>query len=366
MKILLIFGTRPEAIKLAPILRAIKEKEDMEMIVCVSAQHRQLLDQVLTVFAIEPDYDLNIMVPNQSLFHITGSILEKIAPLLRKERPDIVVVQGDAQTAFVGALAAYYEQIPVAHVEAGLRTDDKYSPFPEEINRRLVDQIADLLFAPTEHALGNLLAEGISPERIFIVGNTEIDALHFIRGHVQPVQRFTFPERVILVTAHRRESFSGGISSICQSLREIVRRNKDVRVIYSVHPNPNVQREVRERLAEIERITLLDPLDYASFVHLMVDSYLILTDSGGIQEAGPALDIPVLVVRNKTERMEGINTGAAKLIGTDPERIIAETEHLLHNRLAYTAMAQADNPYGNGTAAEKIIEILQTRVHCLP
>lgn len=363
MKILLIFGTRPEAIKLAPILRSIKEKEDMEVIVCVSAQHRQLLDQVLTVFDIEPDYDLDIMIPNQNLFHITGSILEKIGPLLRKERPDIVVVQGDAQTAFVGALAAYYEQIPVAHVEAGLRTDDKYSPFPEEINRRLVDQIADLLFAPTEHALDNLLAEGISSEQIFVVGNTEIDALYFIRGHVQPVQRFTFPERVILVTAHRRENFSRGLSSICQSLREIARRNKDVRIVYSVHPNPNVQREVRERLAKIERITLLDPPDYASFVHLMAASYLILTDSGGIQEAGPALDIPVLVLRDKTERMEGICTGAAKLIGTDPERIIAETENLLRDRPAYTAMAQADNPYGDGTAAKRIIEILRARVH---
>jgi UDP-N-acetylglucosamine 2-epimerase (non-hydrolysing) len=363
MKILLIFGTRPEAIKLAPILRVTKEQEDIEMIVCVSAQHRQLLDQVLNVFAIEPDYDLNIMVPDQSLFHITGSILEKIGPLLRKERPDVVIVQGDAQTAFVGALSAYYEQIPVAHVEAGLRTNDKYSPFPEEINRRLIDHIADLLFAPTEHALNNLLTEGIPSEQIFIVGNTEIDSLYFIRDHVQPAQRFTFSERVILVTAHRRESFSGGIASICQGLREIVRRNQDVRVVYSVHPNPNVQREVRGSLAEIERITLLDPLDYASFVHLMADSYLILTDSGGIQEAGPALDVPVLVLRNKTERMEGINTGAAKLIGTDPERIITETENLLNNRREYTAMTEADNPYGDGTAAEKIIEILQAKVH---
>lgn len=361
MKALLLFGTRPEAIKLAPVLRELRTCERIEPIVCVSAQHRELLDQVLGIFSIDPDYDLKVMVPDQSLFHITRAILERIEPVLEKEGPDLILVQGDAHTAFVGALAGYYCKIPVAHVEAGLRTSDKYAPFPEEMNRRLVDQIACLLFAPTQVARQNLLAEGISEGAIFVTGNTEIDALYYIRDRVPPRERFALPGRVILVTAHRRESFDGGIARICQALRDLAKRNSDVTIVYAVHPNPHVREVVEVALAGRERIVLIDPPDYASFVHLLVGSALILTDSGGIQEAGAALHIPLLVLREETERVEGLRTGAARLVGTDPARIVTETERLLRDPRAYDKMRRAENPYGDGKAAVRIRKIIEER-----
>ncbi len=358
---LLFFGTRPEAIKLAPVIRMLEESEIFDPIVCVSGQHRKLLYQALEVFSIVPKYDLSVMIPNQSLFYLTQTGLARVEPILEKERPDLVIVQGDAQTAFVGALGGYYKRIPVAHVEAGLRTMDKYSPFPEEINRRLIDHISDLLFAPTQTAKQNLVSEGIDPGAIFVTGNTEIDSLLYVRDHIPAKVRFDLPGRIVLVTAHRRESLPTGIAQICTGLRRLAARNPNVTIVYSVHPNPHVQKVVSNELAGIDRIKLIDPLDYASFVHLMASSTLILTDSGGIQETGAALHIPVLVLRNKTERVEGVETGAARIIGTDPEMIVSESERLLHDPNAYSQMQEATNPYGDGQAAQRIVKFLEGR-----
>jgi UDP-N-acetylglucosamine 2-epimerase (non-hydrolysing) len=365
-KVLLVFGTRPEAIKLALVLRELQASERIEPVVCVSAQHDELLDQALDVFSIKPDYSLDVMTYDQSLFHITRVVLERIEPVLKAERPDLILVQGDANTAFAGALAGYYCKIPVAHVEAGLRTHDKYAPFPEEMNRCLIDRLAELLFAPTEVARENLLSEGIAKDAIFVTGNTEIDALYFVRDRVPPRERFDFrrasPQgKIILVTAHRRESFAGGIARICQALRDLARRNNDVTIVYAVHPNPNVREVVQSELAKQERIVLLDPPDYASFVRLMEESALILTDSGGIQEAGAALHIPLLVLRNKTDRVEGIKAGAARLVGTDPGRIVFEAECLLRDSQACEKMMGAENPYGDGNAAVRIAKIIEER-----
>ncbi len=359
LKALLFFGTRPEAIKLAPVIRRISKSSRFEPIVCVSGQHRALLDQALAVFSITPDLDLSVMVPNQSLFHITRSILERFEPILKQVQPDLLIVQGDAQTAFVGALAAYYSGIPVAHVEAGLRTGDPYAPYPEEMNRRLIDRIATFLFAPTETAKKNLLHEGMSEEAIVVTGNTEIDALRYVQENVPPQVRFNFPGKVVLVTAHRRESFSGGLTRICAGLRRIADTHSDVTIVYSVHPNPHVRKVVREKLFGRDRIVLIDPPDYASFIHLLSLSYLILTDSGGIQELGAALHVPVLVLREKTERVEGLKTGAARLVGTDPDRIAAEAKRLLEDAEEYARMREAENPYGDGKAAERIVKTLE-------
>jgi len=361
LKVLLFFGTRPEAIKLAPVILNLRENPRFVPIVCTSGQHRALLHQALTVFSIVPDHDLGVMVPGQSLFYVTRTALARFEPVLRQEQPDLVIVQGDAQTAFVGALAAYYSRIPVVHVEAGLRTGDPYAPFPEEMNRRLIDRIAALLFAPTAAARRNLLAEGISDESIVVTGNTEIDALLYVRKSVPPRIRFDLPGRIVLVTAHRRESFSGGIARICRGLRRLAERNREITIVYSVHPNPHVSRVVRDELSGAERVTLIDPPDYASFVHLMADSALILTDSGGIQEAGAALHVPVLVLRERTERTEGLETGAARLVGTDPERIVAAAEEILSDPAASARMREARNPYGDGNAAAKIVRELETR-----
>lgn len=360
-KVLLVFGTRPEAIKLALVLRELQASEQIEPVVCVSAQHDALLDQALDVFSIEPDYSLDVMIYDQSLSHITRVVLERIEPVLKAERPDLILVQGDANTAFAGALAGYYCKIPVAHVEAGLRTHDKYAPFPEEMNRCLIDRLAELLFAPTEVARQNLLSEGIAKDAIFVTGNTEIDALYFVRDRVPPKERFDFSGKVILVTAHRRESFESGITQICHALRDLAQRNEELTIVYAVHPNPNVQEIVTAELAKEERIILIEPPDYASFVHLMEEAALILTDSGGIQEAGAALHIPLLVLRDKTDRVEGIKTGAARLVGTDPGRIVFEAERLLRDSQAYEKMREAENPYGDGNAAMRIAKIIEER-----
>ena len=358
MKVLLVFGTRPEAIKLAPVVRELAASSRVKPVVCVSGQHRELLDQALSVFSIVPDYDLRVMVEDQSPLDVTRAILERIEPVLNAERPDLLLVQGDAQTAFVGALAGYYRRIPVAHVEAGLRTGDRYAPFPEEMNRRLVDAIASLHFAPTEEARERLLREAVPPQGIFVTGNTEIDALCFVRDRVPPKTRLSFPGRVVLVTAHRRESLAGGIARICQGLRRLAERS-DVTIVYAVHPNPQVRRVAEAELRGVARIVLLDPPDYGSFVHLMAASTLILTDSGGIQEAAAALHIPILVLRDRTERVEGVQTGAARLVGTDPERIASEAGRLLDDPALYDEMRRAKNPYGDGRAAARIREVLE-------
>jgi UDP-N-acetylglucosamine 2-epimerase (non-hydrolysing) len=361
-KVLLFFGTRPEAIKLAPVLQALRTSEKVRPVVCVSAQHRELLDSVLRSFEIVPDYDLDVMVTNQSLFHVTAAILSGLEPILARETPDAVLVQGDAQTAFCGALAAYYRRIPVGHVEAGLRTGDRYSPFPEEMNRRLLARLADLHFAPTAAARDNLLAEGVSDSHVFVTGNTEIDALRYIRARTRPEASLAFPGRTLLVTAHRRESFGSGIEGICEALLTLAHRHREITIVFPVHPNPHVEEPVRRALANEPRVVLQGPLEYASFIHLLARSTLVLTDSGGVQEAAAALHVPALVLREKTERIEGVQSGAARLVGTDPDRIVAEVESLLEAPETLAAMARVENPYGDGRAAPRIAAILEARL----
>ncbi|MBN1312783.1 MAG: UDP-N-acetylglucosamine 2-epimerase (non-hydrolyzing) [Anaerolineae bacterium] len=370
-RILLIFGTRPEAIKMARLVHVLKERPGADAVTCVTAQHRQMLDQVLDWFRVEPDYDLDLMQPGQTLAQLTTRTLDMLTPTLEQVQPDVVVVQGDTTTAMTAALAAFYLRIPVGHVEAGLRTHDIYNPFPEEINRHLISVMANLHFVPTETARSALLAEGARPEAVYLTGNTVIDALQWTAA--QPYQLdIGLPvdrpgERLILVTGHRRESFGPAFESICLALQQIVERNPTVRLIYPVHLNPNVQEPVYRILDGVERIHLLDPLPYPDFVHLMKRSTLIITDSGGIQEEAPALGKPVLVMRSTTERPEAIDAGTARLVGTDTKSIIAEAEKLLHNEAEYDAMANAASPFGDGHAAERIADVLlsthPTQVH---
>jgi len=362
LKVCTIFGTRPEAIKLALVIRRFELQPNVEHRVLVTGQHRQLLDQVLELFGIRPARDLRVMHADQKLSALTARVLTEVEEDLRTFRSDWVVVQGDTTTALAASLAGYYLRIPVAHVEAGLRTNDRYNPFPEEVNRRLIDHLAHLHFAATEQARVNLLREGLDPSTIHVTGNTGIDALLDIasRDGESPVP---FPtaehgQHLVLVTAHRRESFGQELRNICLALRALVARNASVHVIYAVHPNPNVSLPVRRELQGLPRIELLAAVDYLRFVQLMKRSFLILTDSGGIQEEAPSLGKPVLVLRTRTERVEAIEAGTAKLVGTDPDRIVEETEQLLHDPVAYARMAQARNPYGDGHAAERIVEIL--------
>ena len=375
MKTLTVFGTRPEAIKLAPVLKELQKFSEIESRVCVTAQHREMLDQVLKIFEIVPDYDLNLMRPNQSLYQLTADALIALEAVMRTERPDVVITQGDTTTTFVASLSAYYAQIPVARVEAGLRTHNKYSPFPEEINRLLADHLADVHFAPTARAKENLLREGIPSEKIFVTGNTVIDALQQIWARVKdrdPREQLPIPKEIfsqiehkgkklILVTGHRRESFGPEFESICLGLKKIAQSYPDVVLIYPVHLNPNVRAPVQKILQDQERIFLIEPLDYEQFVWLMGRAYLILTDSGGIQEEAPALGVPVLVMRKVTERPEAIEAGTAKLVGTDSENIFREAARLLEDRDAYEQMARAVNPFGDGHAAARIVKILQER-----
>ena len=362
MAILTVFGTRPEAIKLAPVIRELARRS-LPTRVCVTAQHRELLDPLLEFFEIPAHYDLGIMEPDQDLFHVTTEALLKLREVLRREKPEMILVQGDTTTCFAAALAAYYERIPIAHVEAGLRTGEKYSPFPEEMNRRLTDHLADWLFAPTELAGRNLLSEGVPNERVFITGNTVVDALQLVlkdeRFRRLPIPgEITQGHRLVLVTAHRRESFQKGLASICRAIRELVKRRDDVVIVYPVHLNPNVQGTVRRILGGAKRVHLLEPLEYLPFLKLMEQATLILTDSGGIQEEAPTFGVPVLVMRDVTERPEGIAAGVAKLVGTDPECIVEEASVLLEDPAAYVRMARAENPYGDGWAAERIVRIL--------
>ena len=364
MKVLLSFGTRPEAIKLAPLVKELKRRADrFETVVLVTAQHRAMLDQVLDVFDIRPDHDLDIMKPGQSLGDVTVRALLGVEKVLERERPDWVIVQGDTTSVFVSALAAYYRRIRVGHVEAGLRTADKFSPYPEEMNRRLASVLADLHFAPTPRARENLLRENVPPRSVHVTGNTVIDALLATLASPKPwrvpvLDRVPADRRIVLVTAHRRESFGAGFESICRALAALAERNPDIEIIYPVHLNPNVRGPVMRVLKRRPRVHLIEPIEYLPFAHLMERSYLILTDSGGIQEEAPAIGKPVLVMRDKTERPEAIEAGTAKLVGTDADRIVGEAERLLNSPRAYARMARAANPFGDGRAARRIAGIL--------
>ncbi len=359
MKILSIFGTRPEAIKLAPVLTALN-KYKVNSLVCVTAQHREMLDQVLALFRICPAYDLAIMQPNQSLAELTARALTKLDEVLRQEKPDWVLVQGDTTTAMVGALAAFYHQIKVGHVEAGLRSFDKYQPFPEEINRKIATSISDLHFAPTEVSRQNLLREGVPAANIVVTGNTVIDALLQVAEKpydwdTSPLAAIPRDKRIVLVTAHRRENFGAPLQNICAALRTIAERYADVHLVYPVHLNPNVQSVVHQSLGPLSNVTLLEPLAYLPLVQLMKQSYLVVTDSGGIQEEAPGLGKPVLVLREVTERPEGVAAGTVKLVGTTPETIVRQMELLLTDNAEYDRMARAVNPYGDGRASERIV-----------
>ena len=363
-RVLTIFGTRPEAIKLAPVILELeKHPEGIENLVCVTAQHREMLDQVLEWFRVEPDYDLDLMQPGQGLAEFASRALVAIDQVLQEVRPDVVLVQGDTTTVIMAALAAFYQRIPVGHIEAGLRTGNRYNPFPEEINRRLTGVLATYHFAPTERAAAALRAEQMPEESIFVTGNTVVDALLMtVRRPVGLALDLGLDNRrLILVTAHRRESFGPPFESLCLALRNLAERNADVEIVYPVHLNPNVRDPVRRILAQQPRVHLLEPLRYEQFAHLMAQAYLILTDSGGIQEEAPVLGKPTLVMRETTERPEAIEAGTARLVGTDQVRIMAEAENLLHDEGAYHTMAQAGSPFGDGRAAERIVNILLSR-----
>lgn len=364
MRILTVFGTRPEAIKLAPVVHALTGRPGIVHAICVTAQHRQMLDQVLDVFALKPEYDLNLMTPGQSLEQVTAGVLDGVGRVIDAFKPDWVIVQGDTTTAFAGALAAFYKKAKVAHVEAGLRTGNIHSPWPEEMNRRLVGRLATRHYPPTPRAAGNLLAEGIVPRDILMTGNTVIDALQWVAGRLKNEtalrenfdRKFSFLDsgkRLILVTGHRRENFDGGLARACAALAEIGKRG-DVEILYPVHLNPNVQQTARKILGEQPTVHLIEPQDYLPFVYLMQRASLIITDSGGIQEEAPSLGKPVLVTRDTTERAEAVEAGTARLVGTDTASLIENIRELLDNRAAYDAMANAKNPFGDGTSATQI------------
>ncbi len=367
-KILTVFGTRPEAIKMAPLVKALQTAPEIDSRVCVTAQHREMLDQVLNLFDIQPDYDLNIMKSGQGLSHITTEVLHRLEPVLRELKPDRVIVHGDTTTTMATAMAAFYQQIPVAHVEAGLRTGNIYSPWPEEMNRKITSAITDMYFAPTITAKSNLLREGVSGERIIVTGNTVIDALFAVVEKIRSnlnlkdflIQKFDFlnhSKKLILVTGHRRENFGQGFEDICYAL-SMLAENNTVQIVYPVHLNPHVQEPVNRILAKYDNITLLPPQEYLPFVYLMDQSYFIITDSGGIQEEAPSLGKPVLVMRDTTERPEAVEAGTVKLVGTNTEKIIQEAETLIQNKHEYDRMAQSYNPYGDGKATGRIVKEL--------
>ncbi len=368
-KILTVFGTRPEAIKMAPLVHALTQDERFEARVCVTAQHREMLDQVLELFDIKPDYDLNLMKAGQTLNEVTARILLELKPVLQEFKPDVVLVHGDTATTFAASLAAYYEQIAVGHVEAGLRTGNIYSPWPEEANRKLTGALTRYHFAPTETSKQNLLQENYPPENIYVTGNTVIDALLMVKAKIdanadlKATLAAQFPyldesKKLILVTGHRRESFGGGFERICQALAEVAKQHQDVQILYPVHLNPNVREPVNRILNGIDNIFLIEPQQYLPFIYLMDRSHIILTDSGGIQEEAPSLGKPVLVMRDTTERPEAVAAGTVKLVGTDIEKIISNINKLLTDQSAYAAMSFAHNPYGNGKASQWILDSL--------
>jgi len=367
--ILTVFGTRPEAIKMAPLVKAMQEDDRFISTLCVTAQHREMLDQVLDLFGIVPEHDLNIMHQGQNLPHTMSRILLEMQPVLEKVKPDVVLVHGDTSTTLAASLAAYYSKVPIGHVEAGLRTGNIYSPWPEEGNRKLTSALATYHFAPTNIARDNLLAENVHSDAIIVTGNTVIDALYMVQTRIKSEKTlradletlFPFRDRskkLILVTGHRRENFGSGFERICQALRNICHSHSDVQIIYPVHLNPNVQDPVRRMLADVDAIHLIDPLDYLPFVYLMNEAHIILTDSGGIQEEAPSLGKPVLVMRDTTERPEAIDAGTVKLVGTDVDMITSEVKRLMHDVEAYSSMSQAHNPYGDGQACARIINVL--------
>ena len=374
-KILVVFGTRPEAIKMSPLVKAFENHKDkFDTKVCITAQHREMLDQVLDIFDIQADFDLNIMKANQDLYDVTSRVLLNIRDVLQEFKPETVLVHGDTTTTFSTALASYYQKINVAHVEAGLRTFDIYSPFPEEMNRKLTGSITKYHFAPTENAKNNLLKENINPENIFVTGNTVIDALHLalnkIKNHPD-LEKNIFDnlsknlkninikeDKFLLITGHRRENFGQGFINICESIKEIALKYPNIHLIYPVHLNPNVQKPVYEILNNLENVHLIEPLQYLPFLYLMDKSYFLLTDSGGIQEEAPSLGKPVLVMRNTTERPEAVEAGTVKLVGTDKNVIVKEIIKLIENPKYYETMSKAHNPYGDGSACQRIIEIL--------
>ncbi|MBP6335022.1 MAG: UDP-N-acetylglucosamine 2-epimerase (non-hydrolyzing) [Bacteroidia bacterium] len=364
--LLFIFGTRPEAIKLAPLIREFRSRKDFRVLVCVTAQHREMLDQVLSFFEIKPDYDLNIMRANQTLFDVTVEGLKALEQVLTDAAPDLVFVQGDTTTSFIGALAAYYKKIKVAHVEAGLRSGNKYSPFPEEINRVLTGHLADLHFTPTRQSVGNLERENIRAH-LYKVGNTVIDALFLGLDLIKQKPESTFSglfpgvqlqKKIVLITGHRRESFGGPFEDICEAIRSVAIQFTDVEFVYPVHLNPNVQEPVHRILKGLGNVHLIAPLEYPQFIWLMNQSHIVLTDSGGLQEEAPALGKPVLVMRDVTERVEGVDAGTAKLVGTNKDVIIRELSLLLSDEQEYQKMAKAVNPYGDGTSCRQIADLV--------
>jgi UDP-N-acetylglucosamine 2-epimerase (non-hydrolysing) len=365
VKVLFVFGTRPEAIKLCPVLLHMRSRPaEFSVRVCVTAQHRGMLDQVLAVFDVRPDHDLDLMLPGQTLYQSTSRILAALEAVLKAEQPDIVLVQGDTTTTLCGALAAFYSRVSIGHVEAGLRTGDMSQPFPEEMNRVLTGRLADLHFAATRGAASNLLAEGVAQSRITVTGNSGIDAVMYVRdglkngklagGGLPPLDP---SKKLIVVTAHRRESFGDAFERICAALARVAGR-PDVEIVYPVHPNPNVQEPVRRRLGGLSNVRLIEPLDYVPFVNLMCKAYLLITDSGGIQEEGPSLGKPVLVMRDKTERPEAVEAGTVKLVGADEDAIVEAARNLIENPKAYEAMSRVHNPYGDGRASSRISDAI--------
>lgn len=372
MKILTVFGTRPEAIKMAPVVKALAADSAFDARVCVTGQHRQMLDQVLDIFSIKPDFDLNLMKPGQDLYDITSNVLLGMRDVYKQWQPDMILVHGDTTTTMAAALSAYYAKIKVGHVEAGLRTHNKYSPWPEEMNRRQAGVLADVHFAPTEQSQSHLLREGVDPKTVHITGNTVIDALLDVAARVRQDSelrsrfeaQFSFinpAKRLVLVTGHRRENFGSGFENICLALRQIASRS-DVQVVYPVHLNPNVQEPVRRILSDVSDVHLIEPLDYLPFVYLMDRCDLLVTDSGGIQEEAPSLGKPVLVMRDTTERPEAVDAGTVRLVGTETQAIVSAATQLLDDAAEYECMARAHNPYGDGKAATRISEILKTLI----
>lgn len=360
IKVMTVFGTRPEAIKMAPLVKELKTREEIECIVCVTAQHRQMLDQVLTAFDIKPDYDLNIMQQGQTLSDITSKALKGLEDVIKKENPNIVLVHGDTTTAFAGALAAYYCQVPVGHVEAGLRTWNKYSPFPEEMNRQMIGVIADMHFAPTENSKNSLIKEGKNPVNIYVTGNTAIDALATTvdENYNNEIFNWVGNDKLILLTAHRRENLGDTMRGMFKAIKKILDESNDVKVVYPVHLNPQVRSVANEILGDTDKVKLIEPLEVVDFHNFLAKSYLVMTDSGGIQEEAPSLGKPVLVLRDTTERPEGIKAGTLKLAGTDETTIYNMTKELLENKDEYMKMSKASNPYGDGKASKRIADAI--------
>jgi UDP-N-acetylglucosamine 2-epimerase (non-hydrolysing) len=364
IKVMTVFGTRPEGIKMAPIIKAMEKNSKIENTICITAQHREMLDQVLNLFNIEPDYDLNIFKPGQSLTEITMRALEGLEKVIMEVKPDLLLVQGDTSTVFAGALAAFYQKVKIGHVEAGLRSGNLYSPYPEEANRKLTGILTDFHFAPTETNRKNLLKEGYADEKIFITGNTVIDALHYV---IKEDYKFNIPllnhidyknKKIILLTSHRRENIGKPMENIFSAVNDIVWKYEDVEVVFPIHLNPKVRDIANRIFKDKTKVHLIEPLDYEPFTNLIANSYLVVTDSGGLQEEAPSLGKPVLVVREETERPEGIEAGTAKLVGTDYNNIFKEMDILLSNKKEYDNMANAVNPYGDGKASEKIVDII--------